>query len=405
MQLFLNNKTNIKSKIKEIHENHNNSSNNNGSNISNSTYFISHWSKTNQNKTVETKEKSERKKVIFPFSESKNFLEKENEKVQKINDEQISNIRYLKRKITKIVKSNSRNVCSHFESQNQLFNDKFMSYLQGPVFLNRMKKYQKYFHYHMTNEVEDKIKKVLDFDKIKYGILSPAEILKRSCSQEEIDIIGKEPTYFIQHLSKDIQGVKLIKTRKLIERLEDEDKMKTTKVKKSCSMDDILIKTKVQSLGEQKVNFTKKIDDAVNTMNGKLHKIATKSLKNKEFIPSNDFNHLLEEHLRKIIVKKYEDKIRLGYETKIKYSQNIRKEDMRAGLIEKNRNRLQNESFLGNNIPFNSFKTKQENDFTKDVLKKIRMAFFAKSSQKKNIKKNTVKSKSMDELPSIEALY
>ena len=67
MQIFLNNKTNIKSKIKEIHENHNNSSNNNGSNISNSTYFISHWSKTNQNKTVETKEKSERKKVIFPF--------------------------------------------------------------------------------------------------------------------------------------------------------------------------------------------------------------------------------------------------------------------------------------------------------------------------------------------------
>lgn len=318
-------------------------------------------------------------------------FQRESERVAKVSKEQIDKIRLLKRKVNNIIKNKSRNVCEHFESKNFLFNDKFMSYIQGPVFYNKMNKYQTHLHFHKMNDIDEKKTKVLDLDKLKYGILSPSEILKQTLSQDEIDIIGQEPVYFMKHLSN--KGIKIIKTRKLVERLRDEENELKRK-KGKVSMDDILLQSKVKSLGIQKNNFTNKIDDAFNETKGKLYKSKSKEIKDtiRKNKSANDLREEIQKELIKNELDRYINELNLGYEPPIKYSYNIKKKDMRAGLIANNKERLDNEANLNNFIPLQTRKQKEENKFTNNICKQIRMAFFSKFN------KVLPKSKSMKNL-------
>ena len=321
------------------------------------------------NQSEVKKENNERSNI------SRIAYQRESERIAKLSKEQIDSIRLLKRKVNNIVKNHSRNVCERFESKNILFNDKFMSYVQGPVLYDKMNKYQTHLHFHKVNDIEDKKTKVLDFDKIKYGILSPSEILKRTLSQDEIDIIGQEPIYFMKHLSSKMQGVKIIKTRKLVERLRDEENERKRK-KGKVSMDDILIQSK-NNLGLQKNNFTNKIDEAFNATKRKLYKA-----KSKEIIRKNKSSTDLREEIQRDIIKneleRYIEELNLGFEPPIKYSYNIKKKDMRVGLIENNKERLDNEANLNTFIPLHTKQQNEENKFTNNICKQIRMSFFSR---------------------------
>ena len=321
------------------------------------------------NQSEVKKENNERSNI------SRIAYQRESERIAKVSKEQIDKIRLLKRKVNNIVKNHSRNVCERFESKNILFNDKFMSYVQGPVLYDKMNKYQTHLHFHKVNDIEDKKTKVLDFDKIKYGIPSPNEILKRTLSQDEIDIIGQEPIYFMKHLSSKMQGVKIIKTRKLVERLRDEENERKRK-KGKVSMDDILIQSK-NNLGLQKNNFTNKIDEAFNATKRKLYKA-----KSKEIIRKNKSATDLREEIQRDIIKneleRYIEELNLGFEPPIKYSYNIKKKDMRVGLIENNKERLDNEANLNTFIPLHTKQQSEENKFTNNICKQIRMSFFSR---------------------------
>ena len=321
------------------------------------------------NQSEVKKENNERSNI------SRIAYQRESERIAKVSKEQIDSIRLLKRKVNNIVRNHSRNVCERFESKNILFNDKFMSYVQGPVLYDKMNKYQTHLHFHKVNDIEDKKTKVLDFDKIKYGILSPSEILKRTLSQDEIDIIGQEPIYFMKHLSSKMQGVKIIKTRKLVERLRDEENERKRK-KGKVSMDDILIQSK-NNLGLQKNNFTNKIDEAFNATKRKLYKA-----KSKEIIRKNKSATDLREEIQRDIIKneleRYIEELNLGFEPPIKYSYNIKKKDMRVGLIENNKERLDNEANLNTFIPLHTKQQNEENKFTHNICKQIRMSFFSR---------------------------
>ena len=325
------------------------------------------------NQSEVKKENNERSNI------SRIAYQRESERIAKVSKEQIDNIRLLKRKVNNIVKNHSRNVCEHFESKNILFNDKFMSYVQGPVLYDKMNKYQTHLHFHKVNDIEDKKTKVIDFDKIKYEILSPSEILKRTLSQDEIDIIGQEPIYFMKHLSNKMQGVKIIKTRKLVERLRDEENERKRK-KLKISMDDILIQSKVKSLELQKNNFTNKIDEAFNATKRKLYKAKSKEL--NETIRKNKSASDLREEIHKEIIKneldRYIEELNLGFEPPLKYSCNIKKKDMRVGLIANNKERLDNEANLNMFIPLHTKQQNEENKFLKNICKKIRMSFFSR---------------------------
>ena len=321
------------------------------------------------NQSEVKKENNERSNI------SRIAYQRESERIAKVSKEQIDSIRLLKRKVNNIVRNHSRNVCERFESKNILFNDKFMSYVQGPVLYDKMNKYQTHLHFHKVNDIEDKKAKVLDFDKIKYGILSPSEILKRTLSQDEIDIIGQEPIYFMKHLSSKMQGVKIIKTRKLVERLRDEENERKRK-KGKVSMDDILIQSK-NNLELQKNNFTNKIDEAFNATKRKLYKA-----KSKEIIRKNKSATDLREEIQRDIIKneleRYIEELNLGFEPPIKYSYNIKKKDMRVGLIENNKERLDNEANLNTFIPLHTKQQSEENKFTNNICKQIRMSFFSR---------------------------
>lgn len=321
------------------------------------------------NQSEVKKENNERNNI------SRIAYQRESERIAKVSKEQIDSIRLLKRKVNNIVRNHSRNICERFESKNILFNDKFMSYVQGPVLYDKMNKYQTHLHFHKVNDIEDKKTKVLDFDKIKYDILSPSEILKRTLSQDEIDIIGQEPIYFMKHLSSKMQGVKIIKTRKLVERLRDEENERKRK-KGKVSMDDILIQSK-NNLGLQKNNFTNKIDEAFNATKRKLYKA-----KSKEIIRKNKSATDLREEIQRDIIKneleRYIEELNLGFEPPIKYSYNIKKKDMRVGLIENNKERLDNEANLNTFIPLHTKQQNEENKFTNNICKQIRMSFFSR---------------------------
>ena len=134
-------------------------------------------------------------------------------------------LKELKFKVFRIIENNYIPLCQNFVSKAENINNKILEYYTSNNYKKSLKVYNNNIHYKLDMEANPKINKYVNITKINDESSFTKKLnLDKLFSKEEKKIILSEPDYYFKHTNKDcFENVNIIKTKKLVEKINKED--------------------------------------------------------------------------------------------------------------------------------------------------------------------------------------
>ena len=139
-------------------------------------------------------------------------------------------LKELRFKVHNTIKSNKRSICNNFINKAHLFNEKILEFYQSENYINLIRNFQNNFHYNINIENHPKINMFTDLQSLKKISKGHKLDFKRCFSEKDQKLILHDPAYYFQSDSpKNFINVNIIKTKKLVDRIQEEDEEKQMK--------------------------------------------------------------------------------------------------------------------------------------------------------------------------------
>ena len=134
-------------------------------------------------------------------------------------------LKELKFRVFQSIQKNYIPLCPHFILAAESINRKIMDYYSSENFKNILKIYKKNFHYKTNIETNPKINKYVNITKINNESSFTKKLnLDKLFNKEEKKLILLEPDYYFKNTNKDcFENINIIKTNKLVEKINKED--------------------------------------------------------------------------------------------------------------------------------------------------------------------------------------
>lgn len=139
-------------------------------------------------------------------------------------------LKELRFKVHNTIRSNKRPLCNNFINKAHLFNEKILEFYQSEHYINLIRKFQNNLHYNIDIENHPKINMFTDLKSMKKISKTNKLDFKRCFSEKDQKLILHDPAYYFQRDSpNNFINVNIIKTKKLVERIQEEDEEKQMK--------------------------------------------------------------------------------------------------------------------------------------------------------------------------------
>ena len=185
--------------------------------------------KNNFSPRKKTKNKySKSNEYLHNFSKTKTNKFETNKNMNLLNIEEDSKnknkFKELRFKVHNTIKSNNRPLCNNYINKAHLFNEKILEYYQSDHYINLIRNFQNNFHYKLCLENHPKIKMYTDIKSLKKLSQTNKLDFKKCFSEKEQKLILLDPAYYFQNDSPNsFINVNLAKTKKLADRIQEED--------------------------------------------------------------------------------------------------------------------------------------------------------------------------------------
>ena len=136
----------------------------------------------------------------------------------------------LRFKVHNTIRSNKHPICNDFINKAHLFNEKILEFYQSENYINLIRNFQNNFHYNINIENHPKINMFTDLQTLKKLSKTHKLDFKRCFSEKDQKLILHDPAYYFQSDSpNNFINVNIIKTKKLVDRIKEEDEEKQMK--------------------------------------------------------------------------------------------------------------------------------------------------------------------------------
>ena len=260
------------------------------------------------------KEIKEKENNILKFQREKII----NDKYKKEQYKKNNKISFLKQKFNKLIKEHHTVICDDFISKANIFNTKIFEYFNGTTFIKQKVKFHKNFRFNSDFEAHPRIQMLTNINKIKQNTEFSEKLdFQKYFNEKEKDLITKDSNFFIKEISK-FNNIKLFKEKKLVDKINDEEKFlnknksknfKTInhhiKSKSSLILDKdnlnlfTIDTSKFKDFHQTKIKFqSENCEEAIKEANKQVNNIIQKEMKNEK----NEEQRLkkLEEYFKKL---------------------------------------------------------------------------------------------------------
>ena len=151
----------------------------------------------------------------------------------------------LRFKVHNTIRSNKHPICNDFINKAHLFNEKILEFYQSENYINLIRNFQNNFrenyinlirnfqnnfHYNINIENHPKINMYTDLQSLKKLSKTHKLDFKRCFSEKDQKLILHDPAYYFQNDSpNNFININIIKTKKLVDRIQEEDEEKQMK--------------------------------------------------------------------------------------------------------------------------------------------------------------------------------
>ena len=184
----------------------------------------------NQLKNENNYSKSQKHFHIFSKTISSRF-KMNNNKIKFNEDIKNKNkFKELRFKVHNTIRSNKHPICNDFINKAHLFNEKILEFYQSENYINLIRNFQNNFHYNINIENHPKINMYTDLQSLKKLSKTHKLDFKRCFSEKDQKLILHDPAYYFQNDSpNNFININIIKTKKLVDRIQEEDEEKQMK--------------------------------------------------------------------------------------------------------------------------------------------------------------------------------
>ena len=297
----------------------------------------------NQLKNENNYSKSQKHFHIFSKTISSKF-KMNNNKIKFNEDIKNKNkFKELRFKVHNTIKSNKHPICNDFINKAHLFNEKILEFYQSENYINLIRNFQNNFHYNINIENHPKINMYTDLQSLKKLSKTHKLDFKRCFSEKDQKLILHDPAYYFQNDStNNFININIIKTKKLVDRIQEEDEEKQMK---QILNNYINKKNKIKNrnLKIESENFDNKNDDKQRRLITKINRILShNNIKNLTLkkLKKIDFTNISPSKNNKNELNSINNKE--SYDFLKEYKENVKNSYNNANIINKIENEKKN---------------------------------------------------------------
>jgi len=234
----------------------------------------------------------------------------------------------LRFKVHNTIRSNKRLICNDFINKAHLFNEKILEFYQSENYINLIRNFQNNFHYNINIENHPKINMFTDLQSLKKISKTHKLDFKRCFSEKDQKLILHDPAYYFQNDSpNNFINVNIIKAKKLVDRIKEEDEEKQMKqilnnyLNKKNKIKNRNLKIEFESIDNKNDGKQRKLITKINRIlsHNNIKNLTFKKLKKIDFTnispPKNNRNelNLINNNESYDFLKEYKENVKNSY--------------------------------------------------------------------------------------------
>ena len=234
----------------------------------------------------------------------------------------------LRFKVHNTIRSNKRLICNDFINKAHLFNEKILEFYQSENYINLIRNFQNNFHYNINIENHPKINMFTDLQSLKKISKTHKLDFKRCFSEKDQKLILHDPAYYFQNDSpNNFINVNIIKAKKLVDRIKEEDEEKQMKqilnnyLNKKNKIKNRNLKIEFESIDNKNDGKQRKLITKINRIlsHNNIKNLTFKKLKKIDFTnispPKNNRNelNLINNNESYDFLKEYKENVKNNY--------------------------------------------------------------------------------------------
>ena len=234
----------------------------------------------------------------------------------------------LRFKVHNTIRSNKRPICNDFINKAHLFNEKILEFYQSENYINLIRNFQNNFHYNINIENHPKINMFTDLQSLKKISKTHKLDFKRCFSEKDQKLILHDPAYYFQNDSpNNFINVNIIKAKKLVDRIKEEDEEKQMKqilnnyLNKKNKIKNRNLKIEFETIDSKNDGKQRKLITKINRIlsHNNIKNLTFKKLKKLDFTnispPKNNRNklNLINNNESYDFLKEYKENVKNSY--------------------------------------------------------------------------------------------